>query len=117
MNQTCTEAELDEIIQRSVEHQGAQRASVIPILSEINEALGYIPIEALGKIRRQINSPEEGLFLADSQLVRDRQFLQHVLAEAAGQTCDPFLRERTLPCGRCQRSNRCDRGSPGHSSR
>ena len=37
MNKAYTEAELDELIEHSVEHQGAQRASVIPILNEIND--------------------------------------------------------------------------------
>lgn len=74
MHKTYTEAELDTLIEHSVAHQGAQRASVIPILTEINETLGYIPVEALAKIRRQINSPEEGLFLADSQLFATASF-------------------------------------------
>jgi NADH-quinone oxidoreductase subunit E len=74
MNQTYTETELDEVVQQAVEHQGAQRASVIPILSEINESFGYIPVEALGKIRRLINAPEEGLFLADSHLYATASF-------------------------------------------
>ena len=74
MNITFTEAELDEVIQSAVEHQGAQRASVIPILNEINETFGYIPIEALGKIRRLINAPQDGLFLADSHLYATASF-------------------------------------------
>lgn len=74
MNPTYTESELDEVIQRLVQHHGARRAEVIPILSEINRTFGYIPTEALGKIRRLINTPEEGLFLADSQLYATASF-------------------------------------------
>lgn len=74
MNRTYTESELDEVIQRLVQHHGARRAEVIPILSEINRTFGYIPTEALGKIRRLINTPEEGLFLADSQLYATASF-------------------------------------------
>jgi NADH:ubiquinone oxidoreductase subunit E len=96
MNQTYTEAALDEIIQRSVEHQGAQRASVIPILSEINEALGYIPIEALGKIRRQINSPEEGLFLTDSQLFATASFYSMFSLKPLGKHVIRFC--ESAPC-------------------
>jgi len=96
MNQTYTEAALDEIIQRSVEHQGAQRASVIPILSEINEALGYIPIEALGKIRRQINSPEEGLFLTDSQLFATASFYSMFSLQPVGKHVIRFC--ESAPC-------------------
>ena len=96
MKQTYTEAELDEIIQHSVENQGAQRASVIPILSEINETLGYIPVEALGKIRRQINSPQEGLFLADSQLFATASFYSMFSLKPLGKHVIRFC--ESAPC-------------------
>jgi NADH-quinone oxidoreductase subunit E len=96
MNKTYTEAELDEVIQRSVEHQGARRASVIPILNEINETLGYIPVEALGKIRRQINAPEEGLFLADSQLFATASFYSMFSLKPLGKHVIRFC--ESAPC-------------------
>lgn len=70
------ERRLDRIIQEAVEHHGAARDAVIPILHEINAAFGFVPEEALGKIRRQINRPEEGLFLADSHLFAIASFYQ-----------------------------------------
>jgi NADH:ubiquinone oxidoreductase subunit E len=96
MNKTYTEAALDEVIQRSVEHQGAQRASVIPILNEISERLGYIPVEALGKIRRQINAPEEGLFLADSQLFATASFYSMFSLKPLGKHVIRFC--ESAPC-------------------
>ena len=96
MNKTYTEAELDEVIQHSVEHQGAQRASVIPILNEINETLGYIPVEALGQIRRQINAPEEGLFLADSQLFATASFYSMFSLKPLGKHVIHFC--ESAPC-------------------
>jgi NADH:ubiquinone oxidoreductase subunit E len=96
MNKTYTEAELDEVIQHSVEHQGGQRASVIPILNEINKTLGYIPVEALGKIRRQINAPEEGLFLADSQLFATASFYSMFSLEPLGKHVIRFC--ESAPC-------------------
>jgi NADH:ubiquinone oxidoreductase subunit E len=96
MNKTYTEAELDEVIQRSVEHQGAQRASVIPILNEVNETLGYIPVEALGKIRRQINAPHDGLFLADSQLFATASFYSLFSLKPLGKHVIRFC--ESAPC-------------------
>lgn len=96
MNKTYTEAELDEVIERSVERQGAQRASVIPILNEINESLGFIPVEALGKIRRLINSPEEGLFLADSQLFATASFYSMFSLSPLGRHVIRFC--ESAPC-------------------
>jgi NADH-quinone oxidoreductase subunit E len=96
MNQIYTETELDEIVQRAVEHQGAQRASVIPILSEINEAFGYIPVESLGKIRRLINAPEEGLFLADSHLYATASFYSMFSLKPLGKHVIRFC--ESAPC-------------------
>lgn len=96
MNRIYTETELDEIVQRAVEHQGAQRASVIPILSEINEAFGYIPVESLGKIRRLINAPEEGLFLADSHLYATASFYSMFSLTPTGKHVIRFC--ESAPC-------------------
>lgn len=96
MNQTYTETELDEVVRRAVEHQGAQRASVIPILSEINETFGYIPVESLGKIRRLINAPEEGLFLADSHLYATASFYSMFSLKPLGKHVIRFC--ESAPC-------------------
>jgi NADH-quinone oxidoreductase subunit E len=96
MNQTYTETELDELIQRAVEHHGAERGGVIPVLSEINETFGYIPIEALGKIRRLINAPEEGLFLADSQLYATASFYSMFSLKPLGKHVIRFC--ESAPC-------------------
>src|SRR5512138_2541407 len=96
MNKTFTEAELDRVIEQAVDHQGAQRASVIPILGEINEAFGYIPGEALGKIRRLINAPEEGLFLADSHLYATASFYSMFSLKPLGKHVIRFC--ESAPC-------------------
>lgn len=96
MNQTYTETELDEVIQRLVQHHGARRAEVIPILSELNETFGHIPIEALGKIRRAINTPEEGLFLADSHLYATASFYSMFSLKPVGKHVIRFC--ESAPC-------------------
>lgn len=96
MNKTFTEAELDQVIQQAVEHQGAQRASVIPILGEINATFGYIPMESLGKIRRLINAPEEGLFLADSHLYATASFYSMFSLKPLGKHVIRFC--ESAPC-------------------
>lgn len=96
MNHPYTEAELDEVIRHAVKQEGAQRASVIPILNEINETFGYIPIEALGKIRRMINTPEEGLFLADSHLYATASFYSMFSLKPLGRHVIRFC--ESAPC-------------------
>ncbi len=68
MTDKASEIHLDSILQEAISKHGRTREALIPILSEINEALGYIPRQALGELRRALNAPEEGLFLADSHL-------------------------------------------------
>ncbi len=68
--------ELDTLLEQAVRHHGSGRDALIPILSEVNKAFGYIPAEAYGKIRRLINAPDEGVFLADSHLFAVASFYQ-----------------------------------------
>lgn len=96
MNKTYTETELDEVIQRLVQHHGARRAEVIPILSELNETFGHIPVEALGMIRRAINAPEEGLFLADSHLYATASFYSMFSLAPVGKHVIRFC--ESAPC-------------------
>jgi NADH-quinone oxidoreductase subunit E len=60
--------DIASIVDKAVEKHGTTREAEIPVLSEVNRALGYIPKEALREVRRRIQHPEEGLFLADSHL-------------------------------------------------
>lgn len=96
MSQEIAEKELDAVIQKAVEHHGAGRDAVIPILSELNQAFGYIPGEALGKIRRLINAPEEGLFLADSHLFAIASFYSMFSLKPTGKHVIRFC--ESAPC-------------------
>jgi NADH-quinone oxidoreductase subunit E len=68
VEQTIDIEVLEAVIETAIQHHGIARDAVIPILSDINQKFGYIPLEALAMIRRRVNAPEEGLFLADSHL-------------------------------------------------
>jgi NADH-quinone oxidoreductase subunit E len=91
-----TEEELDAVIQKSARHHGTKRDAVIPILTEVNQAFGFIPVEALGKIRRLINAPEEGLFLADSHLYAIASFYQMFSLKPTGKHVIRFC--ESAPC-------------------
>jgi NADH:ubiquinone oxidoreductase subunit E len=96
MSLEFTETQLDTVIQMAVDKHGSEREAVIPILSEINQALGYIPEEAFGKIRRLINAPEEGLFLADSHLYAVSSFYQMFSLKPTGAHVIRFC--ESAPC-------------------
>lgn len=96
MGQVYKESDLDAVIQEAVLHHGSGKDAVIPILSEINEQIGFIPIEALGRIRRKINAPEEGLFLADSHLFAVASFYHMFSLHPTGEHIIRFC--ASAPC-------------------
>ena len=76
MEQQVGEMDLASLVDKVVEEHGATRDAIIPILSEINRVLGYIPAAALSEIRRHIQTPKEGTFLADSHIYSAASFYE-----------------------------------------
>ncbi len=94
--ETLKEQDVQRVVQRAVEKHGASREALIPILSEVNRALGYIPREALSEIRRLVHKPEEGLFLSDSQLFSIASFYQMFSLQPTGKHVIRFC--ESAPC-------------------
>ncbi len=59
-------ARLDEkvytAVQQAIQRHGREREGLIPILSEVNRALGYLSPEALSEISRQMRVPKSQVF-------------------------------------------------------
>jgi len=96
MEDETQEPDLVELVERVVEEHGATQAAIIPILSEINRRLGYIPAAALPEIRRRIQTPEEGTFLADSHLYSAASFYQMFSLKPTGAHVVRFC--ESTPC-------------------
>jgi NADH:ubiquinone oxidoreductase subunit E len=96
MNQEVNEVDIISVVEKAIEEHGAQRDAVIPILSEVNRAFGYIPTEALPEIRRRIHEPEEGVFLADSHLYSVASFYQMFSLHPLGRHVVRFC--ESAPC-------------------
>ena len=62
------ERDVSVVVKEAIEKNGATRAALIPILSEINHALGYIPAEAFEEVRRQLQNQAEQVYVSKSQL-------------------------------------------------
>lgn len=90
------ELDLETVVDRAVGKHGTGREAVIPILNDINEAFGFISGEALGQIRRRLNTPEEGLFLADSHLYAVASFYQMFSLRPLGKHVIRFC--ESAPC-------------------
>ena len=76
MNSQTTELDIVRVVENAVQKYGASCEALVPILSEVNQAFGYIPTEAIPEIRRQINQPGEGSFLGDSHIFSVASFYQ-----------------------------------------
>ena len=96
MEQEVSELGLVDLVEKVVEEHGATRDAIIPILSEINRVLGYIPAAALPEIRRRIQIPQEGVFLADSHIYSATSFYQMFSLQPIGRHVIRFC--ESAPC-------------------
>ena len=96
MDQEIKELDIVDLVNKAIAEHGATRDAVIPILSEINRALGYIPAKALSEIRQHIHIPEEGVFLADSHLYSAASFYQLFSLRPLGKHVVRFC--ESAPC-------------------
>jgi len=59
---------IPDMVAMAIEKHGRSKDALIPIFSEINAALGFIPAQAISEVRRQIEDPANGLLVTDNQL-------------------------------------------------
>ena len=88
--------DIPEIVRAAVEKHGSHRDALIPILSEINAALGYIPAEAIKEVKRQVYNPEERTFVSEGQLFSMASFYDMLSTEPRGQHVVKFC--ESAPC-------------------
>ena len=50
------------VVQQVVQRHGATRDALIPILSDVNRELGYVPAEALSEISKELRVPKSQIF-------------------------------------------------------
>jgi len=96
MIQEVRETEIIEVVEKAIKEHGNSREAVVPVLSEVNKAFGFIPKEALPEIRRRIHEPEEGLFLGDSALYSVASFYQMFSLQPLGRHVIRFC--ESAPC-------------------
>lgn len=85
MNVTYTEKDLQRLIQAAIQAHGNHRDALIPILAEINRALGFIPTEAIGDLHRALSRGEEGVFISDSQIFAVASFYHMFSLQQVGR--------------------------------
>jgi NADH-quinone oxidoreductase subunit E len=91
-----TERDIVSIVKEAVEKHGASRDSLIPILSDINSELGYIPAEALTEVKQQMRKGEDLVFVSESQLYSLASFYDMFSTKPQGRHVVKFC--ESAPC-------------------
>ncbi|HEX7433232.1 MAG TPA: NADH-quinone oxidoreductase subunit NuoE [Anaerolineaceae bacterium] len=78
-----------EAVQNAIVAHGAAKEELIPILSDVNRSLGYIPREAMDEISRQLRVPKSQLFSVASfyQMLSTRPLGKHVIHFCESAPC------------------------------
>lgn len=90
----AVEREIKEVVQEAIEKHGRGRDALIPILSEINHTLGYIPAEAMREVKAQIN--HDGSFVSQGQLYGLASFYDMLSTQPRGRHVIKFC--ENAPC-------------------
>lgn len=90
------EKEVKAVVQQAIEKHGCGRDALIPILSEVNHALGYIPAEAIREVKRQVAHPSDGTFVSQGQLYGLASFYDMLATQPRGRHVIKFC--ENAPC-------------------
>ena len=93
---TTVEHDLSTIVSEAIEKHGAKRDALIPILSEINHALGYIPAEAIQEVRAQLQDNDDHVFVSKGQLFGLASFYDMLSTKPRGRHVIKFC--ENAPC-------------------
>ena len=90
------ERDVSEIVKEAMEKHGVARDALIPILSEINRALGYIPAKAFQELQKQLNAEEEHVYVSRGQLFGLASFYDMLSTKPRGRHVIKFC--ENAPC-------------------
>lgn len=90
------ERDVPVIVNEAIEKHGAKRDALIPILSEINHELGYIPAEAFQEVRKQLSTDDAHTFVSKSQLFGLASFYDMLSTKPRGRHVIKFC--ENAPC-------------------
>ena len=96
MSSVTETRDIPNIVQAAIEKHGAHQDALIPILGEVNKALGYIPVEAITEVRKQIQAPDDRIFVSESQLFSLASFYSMFSTKARGKHVVQFC--ESAPC-------------------
>jgi NADH:ubiquinone oxidoreductase subunit E len=81
--------EIITAVKTAVERHGASKDETVPVLNEVNQAVGYLPKEALAEISRELRVPLSQLFSVATfyQMLNTKPLGAHVIKFCASAPC------------------------------
>lgn len=96
MTAPTMERNVPGVVKAAIETYGATRDALIPILSEINRTLGYIPAEAFEEVRKQLQTSDELVNVSKGQLFGLASFYDMLSTRPRGRHVIKFC--ENAPC-------------------
>ncbi len=96
MSALTLDTDIAVVVQAAIEKHGKKRDALIPILSDINHAFGYVPGEAFREVRKQLYDPAENMYVAESQLYALASFYDMLSTKPRGRHVIKFC--ENAPC-------------------
>lgn len=81
--------DVSSVVQAAIDRHGDKEDALIPVLNEVNEKLGYLPVDAMSKISQLLRMP-------DSQLLSTASFYKMLSTKPRGQYVVQFC--ESAPC-------------------
>ena len=84
-----TTQDVASVVQAAVKRHGATVEALIPVLAEVNQALGYLPADALAEVSRRLRVPKSQLFSVASfyQMLSTKHRGRHVIQFCESAPC------------------------------
>jgi NADH:ubiquinone oxidoreductase subunit E len=96
MTMEMAKQDIPSIIQEAIRIHGDSHDALIPILSEINRRLGYIPTEAVKELKKHIHEPASGMLISESQIFSLASFYHMLSTVELGRHVIRFC--ESAPC-------------------
>lgn len=90
------ERDVSVIVKEAIQKYGSSRDALIPILSEINRMLGYIPAEAFLEVQKQLQTSPEQVSVSRGQLFGLASFYDMLSTKPRGRHVVKFC--ENAPC-------------------
>jgi len=96
MSQAAQEVTIETIVDHAIQKHGSEHDAFIPILLEVNKAMGYIPVASLAEIRRRLHTAEDGVFVNEGRLFSLASFYHMLSTKPRGRHVVVFC--ESAPC-------------------